>query len=391
MCGSSPKPPDPYKTADAQYQYNVKAAQDAMRMSAIDQFGPFGSTTYTRDDKGLPTSQTVNLSPEVEQWLQSQFGASTALQNAAQTQLGYLPQDRFELPDSPTARGYSEEAFGAAMFDPANFDTSGIASTSYEQAKSLFQPDIDAAKKQAEIRLKQRGINPGDEIYNDEMDRLDRNAANAYSGAARQATLDAGNEQTRRVNAALSGLNYGSNTYQTNLSNELLERNQPYAEAAALLGTTPQFQTPSFMNTPQANVGAPDYQGQVNANYQAKLKQNEGLWNTLGGIGSAFAGSQAGSAALVGLFSDENMKEDRMPADGEAILLSFRDMPVDDWNYTDEARMDYGVPGGRMTGPMAQDWAEEFGGDGKTINTVDALGKLMAAMKALDARTRRAA
>lgn len=381
MCGSSPKPPDPWETAESQYHWNTQAAQDALRMSAIDQYGPFGSTTYSRNAEGLPTSQTVNLSPEVEQWLQSQFGASTALQNAAQTQLGYLPQDRFQLPDSPSAQGYAEEAFGTSMFDPSSFDTSGIAQTSYDQAKSMFQPDIDAAKKQTEIRLAQRGISPGDEIWNDEMDRLDRNANNAYAGASRQATLDAGNEQTRRVNSALAGLNYGSNTYQTNLSNQLLERNQPYAEAAALMGTTPQFQTPSFMNTPQAQVGAPDYSGLTQANYQAKQQQSNNLWNTIGSIGSA---------AAPFIFSDEEMKEDRMPADGEAILMSFRDMPVDDYAYRDEAQLQFGVPEQR-TGTMAQDYAEHFGGDGKTIDMGDAIGKLMAAVKALDQRTRSAA
>lgn len=369
MCGSTPKPPDPTKTAAAQYQYNKQAAEDFMRMGAIDQFGPFGSTTYARDAKGLPTSQTVNLSPEVQQWLDSQFGTSTAVTDAAQRQLGYLPQDRFTLP------GQEAGKFDA-LFDPENFDTSGIAQTSYDQAKSLFQPDIEAARKEMDIKLKQRGINPGDEIYNDQMGRLDRQADQAYSGAARQATLDAGNEQSRRINAAISGGTFDQNQYQTGLSNTLLERNQPFAEASALLGANPQFQTPSFMNTPTQAIQSPDYQGQVNANYQQKAQQSGNLWNTIGSIGSA----------ALGFFSDEEMKEDREPSDGEAVLAMFREMPVDDYRYRDEAQEAYGVPEHR-TGTMAQDWSEKFGGDGQTIDMADAIGKLMAAVKALDIRT----
>jgi hypothetical protein len=388
----TPKPPDPYATADAQYQYNKQAAEDFMRMGSLDQFGPFGSTTYERGPDGLPTSQTVNLSPEVQSWLDSQFGASAGLSDAALRQIGYLPEDKFQLPTGPSATDYATGAFGSELLDPSSFsDLSDISQTSYDQARSLFEPDIENARNAMEVKLAQRGIPVGSEIYNQEMDRLDRSANQAYSGAARQAQLDAGNEQSRRFNTALQGQTFGQNQYQTNLSNDLLERNQPYAEASALLGTNPSFQTPSFMNTPTQAISSPDYQGQVNANYQAKANQSSGLWNTLGSLGSAFAGSNAGSAALVGLFSDEDMKEMREPVDGETILAGFRDMPIDEWNYTDEARMDHGVPGGRHIGPMAQDWKEQFGGDGKTIPVVDALGRLAKAVQALDKRTMRAA
>lgn len=365
-----------------------------MRMGSLDQYSPFGSTTYERGPDGLPTSQTVSLSPEVQSWLDSQFGASAGLSDAALKQIGYLPEDRFELPTGPSATDYATGAFGTELLDPSSFsDLSDISQTSYDQAKSLFEPDIENARNQMEVQLAQRGIPVGSEIYNKEMDRLDRSANQAYSGAARQAKLDAGNEQSRRFNTALQGQTFGQNQYQTNLSNDLLERNQPYAEASALLGTNPSFQTPSFMNTPTQAISSPDYQGQVNANYQAQLDKNKGLWNTIGSIGSAFAGSQAGSAALAALplLSDEDMKEDREPVDGEVVLASFREMPIDEWSYTDEARMDHGVPGGRHIGPMAQDWQEQFGGDGKTIPVVDALGRLSAAIKALDKRTRRSA
>lgn len=386
MC-SSPKPPDPVATAQAQYQYNSQAAKDAAALNAVDQYGPFGSTTYQRNPDGTPASQTVNLSPQVQDWLNSQFGASTALQNATQTQLGFLPTDQFKLPTDKTANDYSTSAFGASILNPEGFDTSNIAQTSYDQGKSLIQPDIDAARKQMEIQLAQRGIHPGDEIWNDEMTRLDTNANNAYAGLSRQAQLDATNQQTARVNNATTALNYGNNAYQTNVSNELLERNQPFSEAAALMGTTPQFQTPSFQQTSAQGIAAPDYSGLVQSNYAQQLAQNQGIWNTVGQIGGAVAGPAAKAIAGSSIWSDENLKEDRSPADGDAILAMFRDMPVDDYRYKDEARDAFSLPEHR-TGAMAQDWAEKFGGDGHTIDVGDAIGKLMAAMKSLDRRTR---
>lgn len=349
-------------------------------MGTVDQYSPFGSTTYERGPDGLPTSQTVNLSPEVQSWLDSQFAASGGLSDAALNQIGYLPQDRFQLPSGPSATDYATGAFGTELLDPSTFsDLGGIRDASYAEAKSLFEPDLADARNRQEVQLAQRGIPVGSEIYNQEMDRLDRQANQAYSGAARQATLDAGNEQSRRFNTALQGQTFGQNQYQTNLSNDLLERNQPYAEASALLGTNPSFQTPSFMNTPTQAISSPDYQGQVNANYKNELANKNSMWNTIGNIAST---------AAPFFLSDEDMKEDREPADGEMILASFREMPVDDFRYRDEAQIMFGLPEHR-TGTMAQDYEEHFpeGSDGHIIDMSDAIGKLMASIKALDRRT----
>jgi hypothetical protein len=391
MCGSTkqPKTPDPVKTAQAQAQYDIQAAKAQAALNAINQYGPYGSTTYTKDAEGVPSAQTVTLSPEVQQWLDSQFGASRALTDAAQTQLGFLPTDRFQLPSSPDARGLAQQAFGSDILNPENFSNIGdVAKTSYDQAKSLIQPDIDAARKAKQIELANRGIPVGSEIYNDEMNRLDTQANNAYAQASRQANLDATQTQAQRENSALTALNFGNNAYQTNLSNQLLERDQPFSEAAALLGANPNFQTPSFINTPATQVSQPQtYANTVNSNYatQSQIAQQNrnGLFGAIGSIGSAVLSSPA-------IFSDENMKEQRAPADGEMILARFRKMPVDDYRYKDEAQGMFGLPEFR-TGTMAQDYAKHFGGDGRTIDAADAIGKLMAAVKALDARTARRA
>ena len=391
MCGGSKPPPapDPYETAEAQAKFSKEAAIEQARLNAVDQSGPFGSTTFKRREDGTPYEQTVNLSPQVQAWLDSQFGSSTKLQDATGRQLDFLPTDRFQLPGDIDATGYAREAFGDAVLDTASFDPTKIATASYEQAKSLFQPDIDDARKQMEIKLAQRGVGPGDEIWKDEMDRLDRQANQAYAGASRQATLDAGNEQTRAMNNAVTARNFGNNQYQTDLSNQLLQRNQPFSEAAALMGTTPQFQTPSFMNTGQSNVAAPDFIGATNSaynaqmqNYNANQQNRAGTMNTIGQL--------AGTA--LSMFSDERMKEDRQPADGEAVLMAFRDMPVDDYRYKDDVQVIFGLPEHR-TGAMAQDYAEHFpeGSDGHMIDAGDAIGKLFAAVKALDKRTMRAA
>jgi hypothetical protein len=84
--------------------------------------------------------------------------------------------------------------------------------------------------------------------------------------------------------------------------------------------------------------------------------------------------------------SDRNRKELFLPVDGEEILLRLRGVPVTSWRYL--AEEDRSV---RHIGPMAQDWDAAFpelGGDGLTINTGDFDGVNLAAVRALDERTR---
>lgn len=103
------------------------------------------------------------------------------------------------------------------------------------------------------------------------------------------------------------------------------------------------------------------------------------------GPGNAILGAL--STGLGAFLSDENEKEARSDADLEDILTSFRKMPVDDYDYKDRAVANGMAPDGRRTGPMAQDWAKEFGGDGKTVDIAQMLGKLAGAVKGLEERT----
>ena len=90
-----------------------------------------------------------------------------------------------------------------------------------------------------------------------------------------------------------------------------------------------------------------------------------------------------GSSWLV--ISDRNRKQDFLSVDGEDLLARLRSVPVTTWRYRDEA--DRSV---RHIGPMAQDWARAFGfsSDNTTINMSDFDGVNLAAVQALEARTR---
>jgi hypothetical protein len=84
------------------------------------------------------------------------------------------------------------------------------------------------------------------------------------------------------------------------------------------------------------------------------------------------------------VISDVNRKENFEALDGEDVLLRLRDVPVMTWNYrTQDAEI-------RHAGPTAQDFHAAFGlGESESmINTVDIDGINLAAIKALEERTR---
>lgn len=95
----------------------------------------------------------------------------------------------------------------------------------------------------------------------------------------------------------------------------------------------------------------------------------------------------AGGTIVGGMLSDKNAKTGRKPTEGEDVLESFAKMPVDHYRYKDDV-VAQGAPSGQRIGTMAQDFAREFGGDGKTIDFAQATGAMMAGIKALEERTR---
>src|SRR6185369_2699817 len=94
MGKSSPKaptPPDPNVVAAAQTQQNKDTAIANAALNRIDQVTPWGNLTYTQngvDANGIPKyTQTINLSPEQQQLLNSNNSISQALANLGLNQL----------------------------------------------------------------------------------------------------------------------------------------------------------------------------------------------------------------------------------------------------------------------------------------------------------------
>lgn len=127
-----------------------------------------------------------------------------------------------------------------------------------------------------------------------------------------------------------------------------------------------------------------------NAPY-ARLQQLANLINPAGQMGSTQVGTQPGAksdtfgqilgtAATIASFfpSASSFKENIEPVDSEQILKDFGNLPSYTYNYKEEL----GMPGERI-GPMAENFAEIFGGNGKVIPMPQLIGALCAAVHAL--------
>jgi hypothetical protein len=76
------------------------------------------------------------------------------------------------------------------------------------------------------------------------------------------------------------------------------------------------------------------------------------------------------------IVSSKAVKESKRPVSSGEILAAMKELPVERWKYINH-KEDH-------IGPYAEDFRELFGvGDGKTINVIDAIGVLMASVKAL--------
>jgi len=247
MGKSAPKAPDPTQTAQAQAQYNKDAAQSTINMNSMNRQGPYGSSTFQRDQNGNPIGITNSLDPSLA-------GASGSFTGALGAVGGMLPG----------------QAFNSQTAAP---DTSYLAQDFYRNGAALMAPQMEQERKRLDETLTNRGLPIGSEAYTDASGNLQRSQNLALSDLASRATQLAPQEQQRLINNART------------------DYMQPYQQGSQTLGLlqglnslVPQAQQAT------ANVGSPDYMGAVNSKYQADVAQYNNQMNGMGNLLKTGAG-----------------------------------------------------------------------------------------------------
>jgi hypothetical protein len=246
---STPKPPDPYQTAQAQAGMNRDTATTQQLLNMTNQVGPDGSLTYNQTGTNSfvgADGKTVNL---------PQYTATTTL--SPQQQAIKAQSDKASL-NLGTLAAEQSGKLQQYLNDPFKFENSDAEQWAYD----LASPRIIGQQKQTEDQLRTtlagKGIREGSAAWNAEMSRM----------------TNANTDQMNQL--ALTGR-------QQAYTEALQNRNQPINEITALMSGG-QVSMPNQIQTPQTGVGGVDYTGLVNNKYQADLQASQAKMGGLFGL-----------------------------------------------------------------------------------------------------------
>jgi endosialidase-like protein len=302
--GKSPKPPDPYATAQAQGNANFMTAQQNAIMGNVNEYTPYGNKTYQQigwdpvyDSQGrmsyAPRYQSnIQLSPDQERLLGQQTGMQYNLGN-----LGLSQSSRLQ-----SLLGHEMNTEGLTPWANYRRDAAPTNRPAIENAMmASYHRATDPQARAQEAQMAARGLSPGSQGYG----TMQQGVLDAQSEAARQAYLASGQESRAAEAAYNQSTSLMNNLRQGQLQERVAIRNQPINEIMALLGgsgvTTPQFQPFASPNVPTTNIGQMIYD-----NYNARAQQSANNMSGMFGVGANIAGALPWASWL----SDRRLKYD---------------------------------------------------------------------------------
>jgi hypothetical protein len=328
--GSTPKPPDPYATAQAQANANFIGAQQNAIMGNVNEYSPQGNKTYQQigwdpvyDSNGKLTyapryQSTVQYSPDQERLYGQQLGLQYNLGNLGLGQSARM-QDVYgkEMDWSGMQPWTAAKAPGAVSKDFRQDQTATDRPSIERAMMESYSRSADPRNQQQMTQLAMRGLNPGAQGYGD----VARQQGDEFGEATRQAYLGSGQESRAaqeaynqvpqlRNAATLQDYQMGSD-YATQLNNlrqaqateAFARRNQPLNEIMAMMGasgpTTPTFQPFASPSISPVNISQMVYDN-YNAQAQNAAAKNQGLFGLAGAGLSAALAPATGGASLLG-------------------------------------------------------------------------------------------
>ena len=233
---STPKPPDYEAAAERTSEGNIELVNAQTTANRPDQYTPWGSSTW--EQNGDQWTQNVELSPEQQRSLDQQMGIQTSRSELAGDMFGRV-QDEFgglmdwdqfgEYSRSPEAGGLSPEQLqrnlsseGLQNVDSSNryYDQAGDAL--YNRATSRLDPQWSQRAEEQEAALRNQGLNPGDEAYDNAMANMNMDRTDAYQQAGYGADIGAGQEAQRMfgMDSQLRGQQFGERGQQGAFANQ---------------------------------------------------------------------------------------------------------------------------------------------------------------------------
>lgn len=297
MGKSSPSPPaapDPVATANAQGAANKDTAVAQAQLNAMNQITPYGNLRYTStpssSDPTVPQyTATETLSPPEQQLLQTTQGLQQGGANAAGDYLSQIQNN-------------ANNPFPSGQLNPLTTDFTADNQATVAALQARQQPQMQHDQAALNNTLANQGITPGSDAWKYAQTQLSQNQNDLLT----QQQL-AGNQEQQ----ALFGMNMATN--QAQFGEQAQEQQMPINELDALLSSS-QVQNPSYVSTPQTQVGQTplsqdvyaSYQGNVN-NYNQQVAQQNQTMSGLFGLGGSAAAGYLSNPALFA--SDRRLKE----------------------------------------------------------------------------------
>jgi len=196
----APTPAAPQQVAGEQTKSNVSTAVANATLGNVNQYSPYGSTTYQEtggkwiDGNWVPSySQTTALSQPLQNIL-------TGTQNTAQSLLptGQALADQYGK--NVTSGPYADILNKGPQ--ALNQDT---ANTIYQGQMSLLQPTFDQQQRQLQDQLSRQGIPVGSEAYSNAMTQLGTTQNQQRTAALGNATSQGTDAASKMFGLALQG------------------------------------------------------------------------------------------------------------------------------------------------------------------------------------------
>ncbi len=242
-----------------QGKLNKQSAMLQQLLGMTNQTTPFGSLTYKkagRWDDGTPRYEALtSLSP----------GEQKVYNRSNKLQAGMLGEANQML------KGL--DLRGGPDYGPS-VDETGITKGIMELGNKYYDPILDQETEQLKSQLAAQGIAPGTEAYNDAIN------------------LDARNRGDVMTKLLLEGQDTALNASRFNMEKGQAAYFDPL-RALTSLATGQAPTSPSFVQTPQPGVQAPDYAGNAQTKYQGDLQAYNNRMSGLFSIPTTILGGWA--------------------------------------------------------------------------------------------------
>jgi hypothetical protein len=236
-----PAAPDYTGAAEATAAGNLAMAREAVEANRVNQYTPWGTSTWTRPDApGGTWSQTTSLTPGQQNLFN--LGEQT------DTRMGELGLAGLNA----TGDMFSTPLDFSGMGEFGNYGDARakVMDSMLQRVNQQTAQDKDAARS----ALIASGIPPGSEAFNREMELIDRKQTDARQQAEIAATQQAGQMQQQDVDRR-----------RQMITEALTQRQNPLNELNAFRTGT-QIQAPQFAPVPQQQTTlGPDYMGATTA------------------------------------------------------------------------------------------------------------------------------